>query len=252
MFQGEAITPVILASFIVSFLAFVSSVAGLFISKRRFALAVQVAIPLAIIAFAGTFSTYRFRHAGLWLPPLPDNVGSWKAVDTPVSKDTLALLGFPMARAHEYQNQFGEVVYSSAVCAGPFENYHDPTVCVAGNGFDLTAKKTIPMGVGEWKVRAMIFRKATPSGDVRIMMYYWTQTRRGNTATEARMGNFRDMAARLQTGYSSVVRGEQNVIMRIYTVIPPKDVDGVQSQRNLNEVSTSTYKLLLADGAKKN
>ncbi|MBC8135357.1 MAG: exosortase-associated EpsI family protein [Fibrella sp.] len=252
MFEGEAITPIIKASFLISSLALILSIVGLFVSKRRYALALQVALPLAVIALAGTFSTYRFRHAGLWLPPLPDNVGNWKAVDTPVSKDTLALLGFPMARGHEYQNPFGEVVYSSAVCAGPFENYHDPTVCVAGNGFDLTAKKTIPMGVGDWKVRAMIFKKSGPNGDLRIMMYYWTQTRRGNTATEARMGNFRDMGARLQTGYSSVVKGDQNVIMRIYTVIPPDDIDGEQSQRNLNEVCTATYKLLVEDGAKKN
>lgn len=251
MFQGEAITPIIIASFFVSSFALMIAIAGLFINKRRYALASQVAIPLAIIALAGTFSTYRFRNAGMWLPPLPDNVGNWRAVDTPISKGTLALLGFPMARGHEYQNQFGEVVYSTAVCAGPFENYHDPTVCVAGNGFDLTAKKTLPMGIGKWKVRAMIFKKQTPEGDMRIMMYYWTQTRRGNTDTEARMGNFRDMAARLETGYSSVVRGEQNVIMRIYTVIPPDDVDGKQSQRNLNEICISTYKLMLEDGARR-
>ncbi len=252
MFQSEAITPVITASFIVSTIALLLSVIGLFISKRRYAMALQVAAPLAIIAFAGTFATYRFRNAGLWLPPLPDNIGNWKAVDTPVSKDTLALLGFPLACGHEYQNQFSEVVYSSAVCAGPFENYHDPTVCVASNGFQLTAKKTLPMEIGKWKVRAMIFKKSTPRGDMRIMMYYWTQTRRGNTATEARMGNFRDMGARLQTGYSSVVQGEQNVIMRIYTVIPPDDTEGKQSQRNLNEICTATYKLLLEDGARKN
>lgn len=252
MLQSEAVTPIITAGFIISALALILSIAGLFISKRRYAVALQVAIPLAIVALAGTFSTYRFRHAGLWLPPLPDNVGNWKAIDTPVPKETLSLLGYPMARAHEYQNKFGEVVYSSAVCAGPFENYHDPTVCVAGNGFDLTAKKTLPMGIDDWKVRAMIFKKSGQDGDLRIMMYYWTQTRRGNTATEARMGNFRDMAARFQTGYSSVVQGEQNVIMRIYTVVPPDDVEGKQSQRNLNEICAATYKLLREDGVTKN
>lgn len=251
MFSSEAVTPVIIAGFVISFLALALSVVGLFFGKRRYALALQVALPLAMIAFAGTFATYRFRHAGLWLPPLPESIGNWKAVETPIPKSTLALLGYPMARGYEYQNQFGEVVYSSAVCAGPFENYHDPTVCVTGNGFDLTAKKTLAMGMGKWKVRAMIFKKSTPNGDMRIMMYYWTQTRRGNTATEARMGNFRDMFARLQTGYSSVVQGEQNVIMRIYTVIPPDDVDGKQSQYNLNEVCAATYKLMLEDGAKR-
>ncbi len=251
MLDTEVITPVILLSFVVSALALALAVIGLFVNRRRFQLAARVAIPLAAVAFAGTFATYRFRHAGSWLPPLPDAVGDWKAIDTPVPKDTLALLGFPMARGHEYQNPFGEMVYSSAVCAGPFENYHDPTVCVVGNGFALTAKKTLPMGVGNWRVRAMIFKRSIGNGDLRIMMYYWTQTRAGHTATEARMGNFQDMSARLQTGYSSVVQGEQNVILRIYAIVPPDDPDGIQAQRNLNEVCHATYEMLLKDGAKK-
>ena len=98
MFDNEAITPVIVAGFIVSLIALLASIGGLIWSRRRFGLAAQVALPLAIIAIAGTFATYRFRYAGLWLPPLPDNIGSWKATDTPISKDTLSLLGYPMAR----------------------------------------------------------------------------------------------------------------------------------------------------------
>lgn len=250
MIENGAITPVIVASFVVSSLALMLAVAGLFVPKKRFALAAQVALPLALIALIGTFATYRFRNAGQWLPPLPDEVGSWTASDTPISKETLSILGYPKARGYEYTNRFGEVVYSTLVCAGPFENYHDPTVCVAGNGFALTAKETLPMDLQNWKVRAMIFKRSTPQGDVRIMMYYWTQTRKGATATEARMGNFRDMGARLQTGYSAVVKGDQNVILRIYTIVMPDDPNGVQAQRNLNEICRATFKTLAADGAK--
>ena len=249
--ENGAITPVIIASFVVSAIALLIAVAGLLMSKKRFALAAQVALPLAVIALVGTFATYRFRNAGQWLPPLPDEVGNWTATDTPIPKETLSILGYPMARGHEYTNKFGEVVYSTLVCAGPFENYHDPTVCVAGNGFALTAKETLPMDLRDWNVRAMIFKRSMAQGDLRIMMYYWTQTRKGVTATEARMGNFRDMAARMQTGYSAVVKGDQNVILRIYTIVQPDDPDGVQAQRNLNEVCRATYQKLIADGEAK-
>ena len=245
-----AITPIIIVSFVVSAIALVLCLAGLAVNRKRFALAAQVALPLAVIALVGSFATYRFRHAGQWLPPLPDEVSNWKASDTPISKETLSILGYPMARGHEYTNPFGEVVYSTLVCAGPFENYHDPTVCVAGNGFALTAKQTLPMDLRDWKVRAMIFKRSTPQGDLRIMMYYWTQTRRGQTATAAQMGTFRDVLARMQTGYSAVVKGDQNVILRIYTIVQPDDPNGVQAQRNLNEVCRATYKTLYADGQK--
>lgn len=252
MLDSYTILPVMVLSFIVSIAVIIASVVGLAINKRRFVLAAQISLPLAIIALAGTFAAYRFRNAGLWLPPLPDSVGNWKASDTPILPTTLAMLGNPMANGHEYRNGYGEIVYSSSVCAGPFENYHDPTVCVPGNGFYLTAKKTIPMGIGNWKVRAMIFKRtSSTAGDIRILMYYWTQTRKGDTATEARMGNFRDIAARFQTGYSAVIKGDQNVILRIYTIIPPTDEEGRQAQHNLNEICRETYKNLLADGAKK-
>ncbi|MBC8142618.1 MAG: exosortase-associated EpsI family protein [Armatimonadetes bacterium] len=251
MIENGAITPVIIISFVVSAVALMMAIAGLFVPKKRFSLAAQVALPLALIALVGTFATYRFRNAGQWLPPLPNEVGNWKATDTPMSKETLSILGYPMARGYEYTNKFGEVVYSTLVCAGPFENYHDPTVCVASNGFALTAKQTLPMDLQNWKVRAMIFKQPRPEGDLRIMMYYWTQTRKGETATAARMGNFRDMGARLQTGYSSVVKGDQNVILRIYTIVMPDDQNGVQAQRNLNEVCRATYTTLLNDGTKR-
>jgi len=251
MLDHEALTVPIIVGFILATITLLIAVIAVVTRRRQFGLAAQVVIPLATIALLGSVAAYRFRYAGQWLPQLPDAIGNWKVIDTPISANSLSILGNPMATGHEYDNAFGEVVYSTAVCAGPFENYHDPTVCVPGNGFALTAKKTIPMGIGNWKVRAMIFKRTGTDRDIRIMMYYWTQTRLGHTTTEAQMGNFRDIAARFQTGISSVVHGEQNVIVRIYTILPPNDTNGVQSQRNLNEISRETYKQLLQEGAKR-
>lgn len=200
----------------------------------------------AAAAFASNLSTVRFVHAGKWLPEPPSEVGSWTASVSEMDPNIRAMLGNPQANQAEYVNAFGEVVYYTAVAAGPFENYHDPTVCVGGNGFSLTAKRefVLPVDGAGPRVRAMLFKR----GDLRILMYYWTQTRQGQTATEARMGNYKDIVARFQTGYDAVVRGDQTVIIRNYTVVPPDDPLGVQSQRNLDEISRETYRTLRASG----
>jgi hypothetical protein len=234
--------------FIVGIIAFCFVIYGL--TKRRYRLISQIGLMLAAIALAGPFAAYRFKRAGLWFPKMPDNVRNWRATQMPVSKDQMAMLGNPMADARMYMNPFGEIVESSMVCAGPFENYHDPTVCVVNQGFVMTAKKTMPLGVGNAQVRAMIF-KSTRVENVRILMYYWTQTRDGEVATEARMGNYRDMLARFNTGYDAVVRGKQVVIVRNYAILRPDDPNGMQAQYNLTEISRETYKALKADGEAK-
>jgi hypothetical protein len=227
--------------------------AALFVPRLRpHRMLAGMGLVTALLAFAGSFATIRFIHAGRWVPPPPDDVGNWTAIDTPLDPTVMAGLGNPASTGREYRNPFGEVVYYTAVSAGPFENYHDPTVCVGNNGFTLTAKREFLMpgsggpAAGGAHVRAMVFKR----GDLRILMYYWTQSRQGVTATDAVMGNYKDMAARFQTGYSSVIRGDQNVIIRNYAVIPPDDPDGVQTQHNLDEICRATYDALRADGKK--
>ncbi|MES2459504.1 MAG: exosortase-associated EpsI family protein [Armatimonadota bacterium] len=199
-------------------------------------------------ALFGVFASYRFAHAGQWLPALPDKVGTWEMTEAPLPASTLELLGNPKATGSNYSNPFGEVVQASLVSAGPFENYHDPTVCVTGGGFNLTAKKTFRIdGPGSGLMRAMIFR----NGNFRIHMYYWQQNRDGSTSPEARMGNYRDIGSRLQTGYGAVINGNQTVLVRIFTTIEPEDPNGfqndpngVQAQKNLDEVAKAIYRSL--------
>jgi hypothetical protein len=192
-------------------------------------------------ALFGAFASQRFVHAGQWLPALPEAVGIWEMTEAPLPALTLELLGNPKATGSDYTNPFGEMVRASLVAAGPFENYHDPTVCVTGGGFHLSAKKTFSIdGPGSGKARAMIFK----SGEQRILMYYWQQNRDGSTSPEARMGNYRDIGARLQTGYGAVINGHQTVLVRIYTAISPDDVNGIQAQRNVQEIALATYRSL--------
>ena len=79
------------------------------------------------------------------------------------------------------------------------------------------------------------------------MMYYWQQNRDGSTSSEARMGNYRDIGARLQTGYGAVVGGHQTVLVRIYTQIMPDDTHAIQAQKNVQEISRAVYRSLLKD-----
>ena len=209
---------------------------------------VGIGLLTAVAAMGSNLAAMRFLYAGKWLPDPPAQVGNWTTTVSEMAPGVLQILGNPKANQAEYVNPFGEVVYYTAVAAGPFENYHDPTICVAGNGFALTAKRefTLPVDGGGPRIRAMIFRR----DDVRILMYYWTQTRAGATATEARMGAYKDIVARYQTGYGAVVRGDQTVIIRNYTVLMPDDPLGVQAQRNLDEVCRETYRTLRASARK--
>jgi hypothetical protein len=209
---------------------------------------IKIGALIGATAAVGFFSKAQFDHAGQWLPPMPDKIGYWTGEDEPLAQNTLAALGNPKADGHEYMDPFGEHVEASLVSAGPFENYHDPTVCVTGGGFNLTAKKTFHIdGPRSGLLRAMIFRR----GAVRLLLYYWQQNRDGNTSAEPRMGNFRDILARFETGYGAVVQGHQTVLVRVLTVIGSEDPNGVQAQRNLNEVARAIYHALLEDGTGK-
>jgi hypothetical protein len=211
----------------------------------------RIGVLIAVTALLGTFASARFKHAGGWLPSVPDTIGYWEGADNPPPPSTLHDLGDPMALGKNYINPFGETVYASVVAAGPFENYHDPTVCVTGKGFILTAKKTFPLdGPGSGNVRAMIFRRTLPPPleDQRMLMYYWQQNRDGTTDTEARMGNYRDWAARFKTGFGAVVLGHQTCLMRIYQIIHPEDQNGEQAQRNVQEISVALYRALKENG----
>ena len=211
----------------------------------------QIGTLLAAAAFLGTFASTRIRHAGEWLPTVPDRIGNWDAIDTPLPAEALLTLGAPQAIGREYNDLFNEPVRLSVICAGSFTSYHDPTVCVSTNGYILTSVKLFHIdGPDSGIVRAMIFKKDDPAyGPIRMLMYYWQQNRDGSTTTDAVMGSYRDMASRFKTGYGDVVQGHQVCLVRIYAPIDPADTDGAQTQRNVDEVSKAVYHALKKSGA---
>ena len=206
---------------------------------------------IAATALFGAYAKAEFTHAGMWLPSVPDHIGIWDATDTPLPEDTLQQLGSPQALGREYNNAFNEPVRVSVISAGNFEAYHDPTVCITGGGFTLTAKRVFPIdGPGSGLVRAMVFKRTDPQyGVVRIVMYYWQQNRDGTTATDAVMGNYRDVLSRFRTGFGAVVQRHQTVLVRVYAPMGPEDRDGIQTQRNVEEISRAVYRAMKKSGA---
>ena len=205
---------------------------------------------LILTMFSGFFAQARIQSAGNWFPTIPDSVGTWEAVFQPVSQDTLALLGFPRAASCEYINHVGDSVLSTLVTAGPFENFHDPTVCIGGNGvWAFTAKKQFLLdGPGSAEARAMIFQRRD-ARKYRIVMYYWQQTQDGHFTCDPMMGNYRDIYARFRTGYGAVILGRKSVLLRIYTIYnEDDDPEGRVAQRNVHLISRATYRHLLAMG----
>jgi hypothetical protein len=211
----------------------------------------RIGVLLGIVGITGIVANNRFKHAGEWLPTnIPQEMGIWRPIDTPIPRGILLTLGDPQATARAYINDFGEAVQVSVIAAGAFENYHDPTVCVVSNGYFLTSKRNFKIdGPNSGEARAMIFKKTGSNGEVsRMLMYYWQQNRDATTATEPVMGNYRDLSARFRTGYGAVVQGRQTCLVRVYTTIPPLDKDGVQSQRNVHEISQALYRALKESG----
>ena len=210
-----------------------------------------------LIVFAaalGLFCAFRLDYAGHWVPHLKATFGQWDVTEQTVEKNVYATLHNPtQIYARVYRNPMGEEVNASLVTAGPFENYHDPTVCVGGEGgaFMRTAQKIITLDPeGKLKVRAFVFQHRQDA-KWRIIMYYWQQNRDGETSYEPRMGTYQDVKARLQTGVGAIVRGDQTCIVRIYSIFH-EDADplGAQTQRNINDVSLHFYNTLREEGKK--
>ena len=210
---------------------------------------------MATTAAFGAFASYRFTRAGEWLPRPPLTIGKWTAEEEPVPPETMALLGNPQALGFGYRSPFygrpplPEEVQVSLVAAGPFENYHDPTVCVGEGDYFLTATRTLPLdGPGSGVARVMIFRhRRVPS--VRIVMYYWQQNRDGSVDHEPRMGNYRDVGARFKTGFGAVLRGQQTVIVRNFMLFSGEDdPQGIHAQRCVADISRAVYRSMRGEG----
>ena len=202
---------------------------------------------LLIPAILCVFINYRMNHAGQWLPPLPYNLseGGWKGTDAPLSRTVLYMLGDPKAEGRLYTNPFGEWISASVIAADSFDAYHEPTICSTNYGFYLKAE-TRPLIAGPGTpVRAMMLRNER--ANMRIILYYWVQHENGTTDTERLISNYRDIIARFGTG-RGLIMGRQSCLVRVFTVVQPGDVNGVQAHRNVKQIAERLYHTLNGNG----
>lgn len=206
---------------------------------------------IAVTAFFGLFMNYRMARAGDWLPSLPFKIGvdEWSGTDAPLPESMIEGLGNPKTEGRIYGNPFGEVVIVNIVAANSFNAYHEPTVCSAAYGFYLKAEKKLAFSGKNTPVRAMMMRNDNLGA--RIIMYYWMQHRDGSTDIDRRMGNYRDIAARLRTGVMATVQGRQTCLVRVYAEVPQDDLNGAQTHRNVSGIAHTLYKTMREHGSEK-
>ena len=175
------------------------------------AFATKLLLFVGITTLLALFMNFRLSHAGDWLPELPDQIaeGGWRSYNEPIPNTVLELLGNPRGSGRTYINPYGEWASVSVITAASFEAFHDPTICSVGQGYFLKAEAR-PL-LGDFKgtaARVMLMRN--PDRNLQALEYYWLQNDDGSTETAKRMGNYKDILARTQTGLDSVIWGTQN------------------------------------------
>lgn len=183
----------------------------------------------------------RIARAGEWLPPVAQKMGNWTARETPMDKNTLAILGRPRTLARAYANGKGATVNMSVIAANGLDAYHEPAICAAGSGFQKVDEQTVPVGgVGTYTdIRMMAFRR----GPQRVVMCYWTQTRDGKIESDQSFMQTQGLdrlSARRPT-WAALFAGRQTCVMHVYEVIPPADKTGQAACRHVLEISRGIY-----------
>lgn len=212
-------------------------------SRRRL---VAASTMVLVVGLGGIWSTTRLLAAGTWLPTVPESIAEWDGTVVPSDPAVLDILGNPRMVGRTFRNAFGDRVEFSLVTAGMFENYHDPTVCVGGGDYRMTGSREVPLGElgADNRARAMVFRHRR-NPDHRILMWYWQQFEDGSTDTESRMGNFRDLRARLRTGFGAIVLGRRTVLVRVFAPFDVRrDPDAWLVQSQVREIADAVHRHL--------
>lgn len=177
-------------------------------------------------------TSYRMAAASTWLPALPSNLMGMTLQAHPVDQSTLMMLGNPRGSAGAYSAGSARPVEVTMVTGGMFENYHDPTACVGQGQFETMSTETVDIADGSEKavVRRLTFRHRV-NPDIRMVMYYWQQRKSGSIDYRARMGNFRDMPARVEHGWSTLLNHDPTVIVRTYVLFDGRSNESDEDMR---------------------
>jgi hypothetical protein len=177
-------------------------------------------------------TSYRMAAASVWLPTMPEAVAGMTLQAHPVDQNTLIMLGNPRGMAGAYVDGDERPVEVTMVTGGMFENYHDPTACVGQGQFETAGIDTVDIADGQEKaiVRRLTFRHRE-NPDIRMVMYYWQQRKSGSIDYRARMGNFRDMPARVEHGWSTLLNHDPTVIVRTYVLFDGRSSEVAEEAR---------------------
>lgn len=177
-------------------------------------------------------SSYRMAAASTWLPTMPLTLTGMILQPHPVDQNTLVMLGNPRGNAGAYTTGDDRPIEVTMVTGGMFENYHDPTACVGQGQFETVSIDTIDIAEGQEKavVRRLSFRHRV-NPDIQMVMYYWQQRKSGSIDYRARMGNFRDMPARVEHGWSTLLNHDPTVIVRTYVLFDGRSSKDVEEGR---------------------
>jgi hypothetical protein len=177
-------------------------------------------------------TSYRMAAASTWLPSMPSALEGMTLQAHPVDENTLIMLGNPRGTAGAYFVGDARPVEVTMVTGGMFENYHDPTACVGQGQFETIGIDTVDIADGQEKavVRRLMFRHRE-NPDIRMVMYYWQQRKSGSIDFRARMGNFRDMPARVEHGWSTLLNHDPTVIVRTYVLFDSRSTEAVEEGR---------------------
>jgi hypothetical protein len=177
-------------------------------------------------------TSYRMAAASTWLPTMPTSLDGMTLQPHPVDQNTLIMLGNPKGTAGAYGVPDARPIEVTMVTGGMFENYHDPTACVGQGQFETLGIDTVDIAAGQEKaiVRRLSFRHRE-NPDIRMVMYYWQQRKSGSIDYRARMGNFRDMPARVEHGWSTLLNHDPTVIVRTYVMFDGRSVEAVEEAK---------------------
>ena len=170
--------------------------------------------------------------ASTWLPTMPISLDGMTLQPHAVDQNTLIMLGNPRGTAGAYAVSGSRPIEVTMVTGGMFENYHDPTACVGQGQFETLGIDTVDIAAGQEKaiVRRLAFRHRE-NPDIRMVMYYWQQRKSGSIDYRARMGNFRDMPARVEHGWSTLLNHDPTVIVRTYVMFDSRSVEAVEEAK---------------------
>lgn len=177
-------------------------------------------------------TSYRMAAASTWLPTMPGTLEGMMLQPHAVDQNTLIMLGNPRGTAGAYAVSDSRPIEVTMVTGGMFENYHDPTACVGQGQFETIRIDTVDIADGQEKaiVRRLSFRHRE-SPDIRMVMYYWQQRKSGSIDYRARMGNFRDMPARVEHGWSTLLNHDPTVIVRTYVLFDGRSTEAVEEAK---------------------